>query len=474
MSRARETAWVLGMNGVQIVATALSFIRLARELGPADYGKLSFALAVASFFPLMSGLGADHVLIMQASRAETTINELFGNALVLRLGASIAIMACAVVAALRMSPPMGAVLILISASSLVTGMAQPLFASYYRVIGRPRFVWAALAVGQVLFCTLLFVPSLNVTLLNASWAYFTTSLAVVVLVAVDIRQRITLRFDGSLLRRNMGLGLLFSGSQIVDLAFQRVDIILLQFLAGEAAVGTYSAGYKFVGVLLVIPAALHIVYLPEFHRIAGANPLGDDLLQSAFLRMRRALIEICAVLLGAVAVNSTRLVAVFLNAKYAAAANVVAILAFATLVTFATYPYSMLAEAMGKVALRLWLRCVATVVVSVAVGLLIVAGGTAGAAIGVTIGSVVFLGLLHWCTRPVNGGVVELARDCRPLVAAIIAGAIVSETQAVYGVGLIGLLLSSVAFGVLFVTSGSVLRVLRLLDIRTLYRTARI
>jgi len=464
--------WVFGMNGLQIAASALAFIRLARELGPTAYGTFSFALAIASFLPLLAGLGADHVLIMQASRAEDALSALLGNAVVLRLATSAVIFIGVLVAATRLDHTAAAVLMLMSASALLTAFAQPLLASYYRVIGRPRFVWAALAVGQILFCVLLYLPQLSVTLLNASWAYLATSIAVVALLVLDVSRRVTLQFDRARLRANMRLGLFFSASQLADLAFQRTDVILLQLLAGAAAVGTYTAGYKFVAILLVIPSTLHVVYLPEFHRIAGTDEPAGSRLSAVFLGMRGVLVEVSAVLLGAVAVNSSRIVDVFLNASYAPAASVIALGSVATFLTFATYPYYMLAEAMGKVGLRLWLRCLATVFTAAAVAALILLGGTTGAAGGVVVGCAFFLGLLHWITRPVNGGVRAFVSDLKPLIPAFLAGLVIMKTQFLFGSGLLGLLWSATAFLALFIAIGNALRVLQLLDLHSLYRMA--
>ena len=472
MSRIRETMWVFGMNGLQIAASALAFIRLARELGPTAYGRFSFALAIASFLPLLAGLGADHVLIMQASRAEDALSTLLGNAVVLRVSTSALIFLGVLVGATQLDHSSAAVLLLLSAAALVSAFAQPLLASYYRVIGRPRFVWAALAAGQILFCALLYLPNLTLTPVNASWAYLATSAAVVALLTFDASRRVTLRYDPTLLRANMRLGLFFSTSQIVDLAFQRTDMIVLQLLKGAAAVGIYAAGYKFVAILLVIPSTLHVVFLPEFHRIAGADEPASSRLTTVFLRTRGALLEVSAVLLGAIAVNSSRIVSIFLNASYADATGVIALGSVATFLTFATYPYYMLAEAMGKVGLRLWLRSLATVFTAMAVSALILLGGITGAAGGVVVGCAFFLWLLHRVTRPVNGGLGALVGDLKPLIPALLAGLAVVKTQFFFGPGLVGLFSSATVFAALFILIGSALRVLRLLDLRSLGRAA--
>ena len=467
MSRGRELVWVFGMNGLQILASAVAFIRLARELEPVAYGLFSFAVAVASFLPLLAGVGADHVLVMQASRNEEKLSVLLGNAVVLRvITSTLLFLGLAVVVSL-FGYSAGSVLLVISLAALLTAFAQPMLASYYRVIGRPRFVWAALAAGQVLFCALLFLPGVRVNLRWASWVYLASSVAVLVFLAIDVRRRIQLQFDTRLLRANLRLGAFFSASQLVDLGFQRMDVVLLQVMIGSAAVGMYAAGYKFVAVLLVVPSTLHVVHLPDFHRAAGAEDAGTGL-ASVFRGMRRVLLEISALLLGMVAVASDRLVAVFLGAAYAPAASIIVLGSIATLLAFTTYPYYMLAEAMDLVSQRFWLRCLATAVAAASVvgGILLL--GLPGAALGMVVGSAVFLGLLHLLTRPVNGGTRALLNDLSPILPAIFSAGAVLQLEHLFGVGIVGLIWSSVVFATLFLVVGTMMRVLHFLDFRSL------
>ena len=472
-SQRRETVWVFAMNAVQIAASALAFIRLARQLGPTEYGEFAFAVAVASFLPLLAGIGGDHVLIMQASRGEGALSALLGNAFVLRLVTSALVYGGVLLTVRRFTSSSPVVLELISAAALVTAFAQPLLASYYRVIGRPRFVWAALAAGQILFCGLLYLPRVAVTLHYAAGAYLATSVAVVGLALADAMRRIRPTYDGALLKANMRLGVFFSTSQLVDLAFQRTDVLLLQALSGAAAVGMYTAGYKFVSLFLVIPSTLHVVYLPDFHRLAGTGDEEWESLRNVFLGMRRVLVEISAGALGAVAVSARRIIEVFLNRQYAAASDIIILGAAGIFLTFATYPYYMLAEAINKVEPRFWLRCIATLLLAMITSLLILWRGIDGAAAGLVVGSGIFLTMLHQLTRPVNGGVKALVKDLRPLIAALTAGLLVWSTDRMYGSGFVGLILCAATFVVAFVGIGSAFGLLYNLNLKALYRFAK-
>lgn len=472
MTRRKQTLWILALNGVQIAVTALSFIRLANGLGPDGYGIFTFALTLGAFLPILAGMGADQVFVMHASRDLKAIPVLLGNAVLMRAATSIPLYVIVLSVAWIGGYRHLVVLGLLCGTALLMGFAQPTFGSYYRVVGRARHVWIAITIGQVVFCAYLYaVKELDVR--AASLAYFISNVIVVVALFYDVRRRLRLRYDQALLKTNLRLGAFFSGSLMADFAFQRIDVMLTQVLLGAVAVGTYTAGYKLVALFLNIPIALHVVQLPDFHRAAvSTDATNSDFLQDAFQRLRTVLIELGAVLFGMILVNSGRIVDLVLDPSYASAKNVVAISSLTTFILFVTYPYSMLAEAQGKVEKRLWLRCAAVVFTGLLTAVLLKPMGVAGAAVGVALGSAFFLLLLHRATQPTGDNATGLLRECAPLLPATVAGLIVWLAHPVWGNGWIALLVSSASFALVFVALGSAFHLLRVFHFRGLLHIA--
>ncbi|MES3005347.1 MAG: flippase [Patescibacteria group bacterium] len=82
----------------RIASMAISFIAtayIARNLGPANYGELSYAISFVSIFSFIAVLGIDQVLYRDLIHFPEKKNQYMGSAFVLRIGASvIAILLC--------------------------------------------------------------------------------------------------------------------------------------------------------------------------------------------------------------------------------------------------------------------------------------------------------------------------------------------------------------------------------------------
>jgi O-antigen/teichoic acid export membrane protein len=218
-------------------------------------------------------------------------------------------------------------------------------------------------------------------------------------------------------------------------------------------VGLYSGGYRFVGAFTALPSAVHVVSLPEFHR-SSADP---EALGRLFVRTRAGLLEIGGLVLGGVAVASPHLIEVFLGSAYTASVPIVAVCAMGMLVTYASYPYSMLIEAEGAVVGRFRWR-----LVSLAAGAAVTTAlswwlGIVGAAVGVVLAGLSFLVPLHLVTRNRDYGLSELWRAGRPGLVATGLAAGLWTAQPLLPTGLAGLLVAPALYGVGYVVALTVL-----------------
>ncbi len=66
-------------------------------------------------------------------------------------------------------------------------------------------------------------------------------------------------------------------------AFQSLDVYVVSFFLGQAAVGVYGAAMRLLGLLLMIPTAWSIVALPRFSRAADNSEATWRLLRQALL-----------------------------------------------------------------------------------------------------------------------------------------------------------------------------------------------
>ena len=92
---ARNTAWTLTERIARLATTLLLTVILARYLGAAGFGLLSYASSLAAIAAVMVSLGLEQVLIREIVRQPEAVPALIGTALYLRLVVAIALTSCA-------------------------------------------------------------------------------------------------------------------------------------------------------------------------------------------------------------------------------------------------------------------------------------------------------------------------------------------------------------------------------------------
>lgn len=95
----KNTAWMFAGKIGSMIVSFLATIYIARNLGPTNYGELSYAVSFVSIFSFIAVLGIDQILYRDLINYPEQKNKYMGSALGLRLGASIiAIILCLIFA----------------------------------------------------------------------------------------------------------------------------------------------------------------------------------------------------------------------------------------------------------------------------------------------------------------------------------------------------------------------------------------
>ncbi|MCX7851253.1 MAG: oligosaccharide flippase family protein [Caldilineales bacterium] len=261
-------------------AFALLYMRV---LNPAGVGAYSFAIQFYTLFEIVVRFGLGTLLTREVARrrqSETEAGRYLGNVLVLRTLlwlASLPLMA--VVAGLYRQA--GAiddatvVAIGIFALALFFANLSDAFSSVFYAFERmeyPAGVASFVALARVTlgaFVLLLgggFVGLAAVSLLmnvfQAVWLYGL------------VRRRILrprLESDWSLQRWMLGESLPLMVNHLLATAFWRVDILILTAMVGAYGVGLYSAAYKYIDGLNVLPSYFTLAVFPVMARLAGGN-----------------------------------------------------------------------------------------------------------------------------------------------------------------------------------------------------------
>lgn len=274
-----------------LVPTATSFLNkgidfgfaliMLRILGPEGIGKYSFAIVMVGLFEILSNFGLNTWLIRELSRAQNARSGLLAMGIALRLMLITALAPAMVVIALVWRGAFGMaddtlLALLILGLGLLPGTVANGYSSHFYAAERlqvPALISvvinvlkvaggiAALVTGQGIVG--LAVVSFAMNLLNALVVGgMAISDAGWERPAVKLTQARSILFDSLPLMLN----------HLLATVFFKIDVLIIESLQGSRELGLYSAAYKFVDGLLIIPSTLTFALFPMLSRLASASP----------------------------------------------------------------------------------------------------------------------------------------------------------------------------------------------------------
>lgn len=400
-----NTGWLFADKLMRMGVGLLVSVWVARYLGPAQFGMLSYATAFVALFGALATLGLDGIVVRELVRNPGDSREILGSAFALRLAGGLLalLMAVAVVSWLRHGEqPLRWLVAIIAAGALFQAFDVIDFWFQANVLSKHTVMAknAAFSVASL--------ARVGLILSHASLILFAgVSLLEVVLGAAGlvIVYRRNNGFPGEW-RRSAGrcrrlLGdswpLILSGFSVA--IYMKIDQVMLGEMSGDRAVGIYSSAVRISEIWYFLPM---IIASSVFPAVLHAKQRDEGL----YIRRMQRLFSLMTAISLAIAVPMTFLsewvVITLFGAGFAAAGPVLAIHIWASLFVFlgvAQGPWD-LAENLTRLALfRISSGAVINVVLNI---FLIPAYGAVGAAVATVVSqafAAVLLNAVHAKTR---------------------------------------------------------------------------
>ncbi|MEW6009206.1 MAG: flippase [Candidatus Omnitrophota bacterium] len=235
-------------------------IWLVRYLGPVQLGQYSFVLAFVSLFALFCDLSIGQLVICQVSKDHSLANRYLGSYLIIQFLISLTVLSImlGVISNLHYSQ-------LIRLALYIAGInlfASSLSAPFYNLIiafEKLRFNALMSVISNIFYCLLIlstiYFRKGILVLISATLLTSILEFIMNVLVCLRIGVWPDFRFDKKIwqiLLKYIGpfaFYLIFTG------LYRRIDVVVLQYLQGDTAVGFYSAAYKIIFLFLLLPAS---------------------------------------------------------------------------------------------------------------------------------------------------------------------------------------------------------------------------
>jgi PST family polysaccharide transporter len=278
---AANFGWLLAERAVRLVLGVGVGFFVARHLGPESFGRLSYAVAVATLAGGLASFGLDPIVRRDLLTAPDSAASLLAGTAVIRLVAGLtayAIIILLLVLGVALSDREGRLLAIVGLTALQpAGMVADLWLQAHL---RARYaVWAqtaALAVGAGLRVWLI---ATDAPLTAFAWVLVLEA-ALAAAGITWLARRAGLRFGPGALRwpttRRLlaeGWPLMFAGVAVV--VYMKIDEIMLRHLAGPAAVGIYSAATRLTEIWYFVPLALGSSLLPALLRARARGAEAD-------------------------------------------------------------------------------------------------------------------------------------------------------------------------------------------------------
>jgi O-antigen/teichoic acid export membrane protein len=273
----KNVGWMFVAKAGSLLITFIATAYIARNLGPQNYGELSYAISFVGLFSFIASLGIDQILHRDIIKYPEKKNELLGSAIVTRILASLVTVFITVISAVLLSPKdVSLLLIFIISLGAVCGSFQLLS---YELQAESRskypsllsllivFILNILKITVILFdkgvIFLALIILLEPVLYSLGYIYLKTK------IYQDLKAlsfRLTTARD--ILRDSFPL--IFASA--FYLVYNRIDQVMIKNMINSEAVGLYDAAVRISELSYFIPQIFLVALFPVIINARKTSP----------------------------------------------------------------------------------------------------------------------------------------------------------------------------------------------------------
>ena len=398
----KNLSWMFFARIATMIISFVAVAYIARNLGPSNYGELSYAISYTSLFAFLASLGIEQVLYREILANPEKRSALMSTALTIRMAAGVFAAFLGVFIALLISSPQLSIL-------LIVILSTSFFFSTFHLLGQEfqADVRAKLpSILSIAVTLILNALKIIVIALDQGVLYLALVLALEpILYGIGyfwLRTKYYgpinfLAFDISLAKSILKEALPLTFVTAFAMIYARIDQVLINHMINTTSVGLYDAAVRLSEVWYFIP---NIIVAGLFPAIMNAK---KDSLHLFAARVKKLLLSITILLVTialATALAANFIVTIVFGAEFITAATVLQIYIWSTIgigITLVVH-YILIAEKMSKyIALSAFLGMIVNIILNLA---LIPTFGMQGAALASVIAYIIPFITLLFFTKP--------------------------------------------------------------------------
>ena len=323
-----NTGWLFADRVFQMFVGLFVGVWVARYLGPERYGMLNYATAFVALFGAFATLGLDSIVVRDMVSSPASTDEILGTTFALRFCAGIAVVALAVVSVSVMRPGESltrSLVALLSAATVLHAFDAIDFWFQSQVQSKNSVIARNVAFSLVALVRVALVLR-HAPLIAFAWAaLLEVALGMAGLVVAYRLKRMSLRRWRATFARARALltdswPLMVSGLAIM--VYMRIGQVMLGEMAGDQAVGLYSAATRISELWYFVPMAIVSSVFPS---LVETKATDEGLYYARLQKLFSAVTGLALLVAVPVTLLSAQLVIALFGRSYAAAAPALSI-----------------------------------------------------------------------------------------------------------------------------------------------------
>lgn len=343
----------------QVASYLLGFfytVYIARSLGVASFGIITFAAAITSIFGPLADLGLASLMIREVARDKSAARRYLAQLTLMKMLLAVATFGAIALTVFLGDYPWQTVLaVYLLAISLLVNSFNGMVYSVFNASEKMEYP----ALGQFLNAALMFIGVMvavryHVNVVGFAFLYVYASVAVLIYSLVVLRRQFAsaapslasiLKPEFAFWKDTLRQAWPFAFSAIFMTIAYSTDSVMLSFMKGDEAVGSYSAALRLISTLGVIP----MIYLTSVYPVMSRMFLSSDSSLRFMVRKSFQYLLTIAVPIGVgTTVLAGRIVWEVYGAEYSDSEPVLQVLIWSMVFNFPAYVLSTMLYSINK------------------------------------------------------------------------------------------------------------------------------
>ncbi len=322
----------------RIFIAAISFVTASiviRNLGPIEYGTLTFSLSIAAILSFLSDIGLEKIVSRELILHKDQSGKVLGTAIILRfIGSIVAFLASSAVAVLYVKDPTIKMYVIFANLSLIL-LPYSIINTFFQARSKSKFP----SIVSMAIIVIISIAKIWMIRLNAPLEFFIfISICEPILYALghlyiykrysEEASMTTWKFEWKLAKVLLRESWPLMFASAFSIIFIRIDQIIIQALLGPRNVGLYDAGVRIAEGWYFLPGILTTALFPA---VINSMKQGKEVFERRIVHMYRLMYGVSLLIIIPIVILAPWIVQILYGPEYVQTIKIVQIYSWAGL-----------------------------------------------------------------------------------------------------------------------------------------------